>query len=127
MVALWRYQGLNCSHAIAAPPSARPQQSDSRAFMPVVINLLPRKVFVCGKQRSQNCDMRGSLKKRKAQFVVPPLGGSVWRHGMDLHPRLPPKGGTTNLFKKIGVGGSGALWRGCRRSAYRTIDGGCFC
>src|SRR5262245_54554085 len=30
------------------------------------------------------------------QFVVPPLGGSVWRHGMDLHPAVPPKGGTTN-------------------------------
>src|SRR5262249_28703787 len=30
------------------------------------------------------------------QFVVPPLGGSLWRHGMDLHPTLPPKGGTTN-------------------------------
>src|SRR5215813_5098395 len=30
------------------------------------------------------------------QFVVPPLGGSVWRHGMGLHSTLPPKGGTTN-------------------------------
>src|SRR5262247_140335 len=30
------------------------------------------------------------------QFVVPPLGGSFRRHGMDLRPRLPPKGGTTN-------------------------------
>src|SRR5262245_10665269 len=30
------------------------------------------------------------------QFVVPPLGGIVWRHGIDLHPKLPPKGGTTN-------------------------------
>jgi hypothetical protein len=30
------------------------------------------------------------------QFVVPPLGGIVWRHGMGLHPKLPPKGGTTN-------------------------------
>src|SRR5262245_52382018 len=30
------------------------------------------------------------------EFVVPPLGGSVWRHGMGLYPRLPPKGGTTN-------------------------------
>jgi len=30
------------------------------------------------------------------QFVVPPLGGSVWRYGMDLRPALPPKGGTTN-------------------------------
>src|SRR5215510_15030016 len=29
------------------------------------------------------------------QFVVPPLGGRVWRHGMDLHPTLPPKGDTT--------------------------------
>src|SRR5262245_65461021 len=30
------------------------------------------------------------------QFVVPPLGGIVWRHGMVLRPTLPPKGGTTN-------------------------------
>src|SRR4030095_3606800 len=31
---------------------------------------------------------------------VPPLGGISWRHGMDLHPTLPPKGGTTNRFSK---------------------------
>jgi len=24
----------------------------------------------------------------KTQFVVPPLGGSVWRYGMDLRPTL---------------------------------------
>src|SRR5262245_57761961 len=30
------------------------------------------------------------------QFVVPPLGGIVWRHGMGLHSTIPPKGGTTN-------------------------------
>src|SRR5262245_61488671 len=30
------------------------------------------------------------------QFVAPPLGGNVRRHGMDPHPALPPKGGTTN-------------------------------
>jgi hypothetical protein len=35
---------------------------------------------------------------QRAQFVVPPLGGIVWRHGMGLHPKLPPKGGTTNGF-----------------------------
>jgi hypothetical protein len=39
------------------------------------------------------CD---ALKAMKAQFVVPPLGGSVWRHGMDLRLEIPPKGGTTN-------------------------------
>ena len=32
-----------------------------------------------------------------ARLVVPPLGGSVWRHGMDPRPTLPPKGGTTNF------------------------------
>src|SRR5262249_28197717 len=32
------------------------------------------------------------------QFVVPPLGGSVWYHGMDLGQPLPPKGGTTNYL-----------------------------
>jgi len=37
-----------------------------------------------------------TLKQWSSQFVVPPLGGSVWRHGMDLRPTLPPKGGTTN-------------------------------
>jgi hypothetical protein len=31
----------------------------------------------------------------KAQFVVPPLGGSVRRRGIGSHP-LPPKGGTAN-------------------------------
>src|SRR5215510_16084227 len=30
------------------------------------------------------------------QFVVPPLGGSVWRHGIGPRPTIPPKGGTTN-------------------------------
>src|SRR5262245_1199186 len=35
---------------------------------------------------------------QRARFVVPPLGGIVWRHGMGLHPKLPPKGGTTNGF-----------------------------
>jgi hypothetical protein len=34
----------------------------------------------------------------KAQFVVPPLGGIVWRHGMDPRPTIPPKGGTTSRF-----------------------------
>src|SRR5262245_10566242 len=29
-------------------------------------------------------------------FVVPPLGGSVRRHGIGLWLALPPKGGTTN-------------------------------
>src|SRR5262245_32719769 len=31
------------------------------------------------------------------------------------------------IFRNPGVGGSGALWPGCRRPAYRTIDDGCFC
>src|SRR5262245_8633020 len=35
------------------------------------------------------------------QFVVPPLGGMVWRHGMVLLQRLPPKGGTTNCPSHI--------------------------
>ena len=35
---------------------------------------------------------------KRAQFVVPPLGGIIWRHGMSLRPKLPPKGGTTNGF-----------------------------
>src|SRR5262249_19031974 len=39
---------------------------------------------------------RDAMKQRKSQFVVPPLGGSVWRHGIGLLLRLPPKGGTTN-------------------------------
>jgi hypothetical protein len=30
------------------------------------------------------------------EIVVPPLGGSARYRGMDLHLRLPPKGGTTN-------------------------------
>src|SRR5262245_19032497 len=32
------------------------------------------------------------------QFVVPPLGGSFWCHGMDVGQPLPPKGGTTNCL-----------------------------
>ena len=39
------------------------------------------------------CD---ALKEWKAQFVVPPLGGGVFRQGIGLHSTLPPKGGTTN-------------------------------
>src|SRR5262245_1376313 len=35
---------------------------------------------------------------QRAHFVVPPLGGIVWCHGIGLHPKLPPKGGTTNGF-----------------------------
>jgi hypothetical protein len=30
------------------------------------------------------------------KFVVPPLGGIVWRHGVNPRQKLPPKGGTTN-------------------------------
>src|SRR5215471_17627729 len=30
------------------------------------------------------------------QFVVPPLGGIVWSHGIGQRPTIPPKGGTTN-------------------------------
>src|SRR5262245_6559033 len=36
----------------------------------------------------------------KAQFVVPPLGGIVWRHGMDPRLTIPPKGGTTSRFSE---------------------------
>src|SRR5215475_14751921 len=32
------------------------------------------------------------------RFLVPPLGGSVWFHGMDLGRPLPPKGGITNCL-----------------------------
>src|SRR5262245_3442637 len=42
------------------------------------------------------CNISSRLKLANRQFVVPPLGGSVWRHGMDLHPALPPKGWTTS-------------------------------
>jgi hypothetical protein len=35
-----------------------------------------------------------------SQFVVPPLGGGVWRHGIDLRTPLPPEGGTTNCFSE---------------------------
>src|SRR5262247_2241981 len=31
-----------------------------------------------------------------SRYVVPPLGGSVWRHGLNVGMALPPKGGTTN-------------------------------
>ncbi len=34
------------------------------------------------------------------RFVVPPLGGSVLHHGMDLQRTLSPKGGTTNRFSE---------------------------
>src|SRR5262245_16809058 len=40
-------------------------------------------------------------------------------------PALP--GCLRSQVKKFGVVGSGAPWPGCRRLAYRTIDGGCFC
>src|SRR5262245_17153452 len=36
------------------------------------------------------------ISSSENQFVVPPLGGIVWRHGMDMRPTIPPKGGTTN-------------------------------
>src|SRR5262245_27503935 len=39
---------------------------------------------------------RDAAETMNAQFVVPPLGGSVRRNGMDLRQTLPPKGGTTN-------------------------------
>ena len=32
-----------------------------------------------------HCD---ALKNENAQFVVPPLGGIVWRYGMDLRPTI---------------------------------------
>src|SRR5215510_840442 len=38
------------------------------------------------------------------QFVVPPLGGSVWRHGIGLRPTIPPKGGTTNCAFSLFLG-----------------------
>jgi hypothetical protein len=31
---------------------------------------------------------RRAALRQGPQFVVPPLGGSVWRHGMNLHPTL---------------------------------------
>src|SRR5262245_48177715 len=37
------------------------------------------------------------------QFVVPPLGGSLRRHGIGLHPTLPPKSGTTNFHPRSTV------------------------
>src|SRR5262249_41103562 len=37
-----------------------------------------------------------NFQASREQFVVPPLGGSVWRHGMYLRLTFPPKGGTTN-------------------------------
>src|SRR5262249_7143434 len=40
---------------------------------------------------SQHC--YSSSEKR---FVVPPLGGIIWRHEMVLRLTIPPKGGTTN-------------------------------
>src|SRR5262249_12782816 len=47
---------------------------------------------------------------QRAQFVVPPLGGIVWRHGMVLRPKLPPKGGKT---RGVSVCGSHEAWQKC--------------
>src|SRR5215475_5544911 len=49
-----------------------------------------------GGERLNKICVNDPLKDRKARFVVPPLGGSVWHYGMDLRLTLPPKGGTTN-------------------------------
>src|SRR5215471_15780903 len=36
------------------------------------------------------------IRSLENEFVVPPLGGIVWSHGIGLRPTIPPKGGTTN-------------------------------
>src|SRR5262245_38914188 len=57
--------------------------------------------------RVQNCIEHIALSHESSsenQFVVPPLGGIVWRHGMDLHPTIPPKGGTTNCEQAVQYG-----------------------
>src|SRR5262249_9070838 len=48
------------------------------------------------RERLNKTGVNDALKGRKARFVVPPLGGSVWYYGIDLPLTLPPKGGTTN-------------------------------